>query len=375
MKEKILKGVLDATFFAGKVLVGSAKYTGKYIYDHRNEIGGAAKGFAKGTVNIASDLYGHTKTEVDFNEKFEELKRQSEEFCALQRRLQAEKCNKEILLDSLGITFTFANNYLWVESVPNEILEAYSSAYPDLAEKESLDAVVNRMSEEELSGIVSGIKGKLFEQRYIEYLNDGNLPDGYEAILADSPTNPGWDIAILDENGKLDDVLQLKATESLDYIKDALVRYPDIKVVTTDEVYCHLTMHGISENVINSGISNDEITMLVENSLESVNDVDVCFGPPVIPALIIGYSVYKKENLTKFEKGEEFGKRFCESYIATIVGGAALCVCNFWLVGLATALGTKYYLYKGRRKKTLYDGLCDNIKYNQKIIDDLRSSL
>jgi hypothetical protein len=203
-------------------------------------------------------------------------------------------------------------------------------------------------------------------------LNNGNLPDGYHAVLADSPTNPGWDIAILDESGGINEVLQAKATGSIEYVREALSRYPDIQIVTTEEVFGHLSMHGMAENVINSGITNEEITMVVESSINSGQDVSLNLGPSIIPAIIIGYSVYKAENITKYEKGEEFGKRYVESYLSGVVGGIAMCVSNFWLLGLVATLGSKYVLYRGRKKKILYDGLTDNIRYNQKIIDDMR---
>jgi hypothetical protein len=92
----------------------------------------------------------------------------------------------------------------------------------------------------------------------------------------------------------------------------------------------------------------------------------------LIPALIIGYSVYRNKNLDKFEKGEEFGRRYVESYIACLAGGIAMGVCNFWLIGFAVALGSKYCLSRGRKKKALYDGLSDSIKYNQKILADMK---
>ena len=52
----------------------------------------------------------------------------------------------------------------------------------------------------ELVGFVSGVKGKLFELQYVDYLNDGHLPDGFRAELAGNPTNPGWDIAIIGQD-------------------------------------------------------------------------------------------------------------------------------------------------------------------------------
>ncbi len=99
----------------------------------------------------------------------------------------------------------------------------------------------------------------MFELSYAEYLNDGHLPEGFHAELASSANQPGWDIAIVDEEGQIAEALQLKAAESADYISHALERYPYIDVVTTEEVYSHATMGDMAEHVINSGISNEEL--------------------------------------------------------------------------------------------------------------------
>lgn len=371
--DKNVKGMVnEAAKLAGRIIARGAKETGKFLYDHRYEAFGAAIGVTKGTYGIFSDVYGHTKTDADFNEKLNTLKEQSKEFHNLHEKLKEQKTDKELWLDSLGITYVHMERYLFVESIPEEVEQAYQAAYPDKAGQETLAEAINGRSGEELSGLVNGIKGKLFELRYVEYLNDGNLPDGYKAVLADSPINPGWDIAILDSSGNVDGLLQAKATSSLGYVQDAFEKYPDIPIVTTEEVYGHLTMHGISENVINSGISNDEISTLVEECMKSGNDYSLSVGPPLIPALIIGYSVYKNEKLDRYEKGEEFGRRYIESYVACLAGGIAMSICNLWVFGLAAALGSKYCLSRGRKKKNLYDGLSESIRCNQKILDDIK---
>ncbi len=47
----------------------------------------------------------------------------------------------------------------------------------------------------------------------MEHLNSGDLPYGFNAELAISATQPGWDIRVLDENGQVSELLQAKATE------------------------------------------------------------------------------------------------------------------------------------------------------------------
>ena len=97
-------------------------------------------------------------------------------------------------------------------------------------------------SPEELAGFVNGWKGKLFEVDVRDRLNAGewvgdlHLEPSQTAQLAASATQPGWDLAIYDSHGAVVDQLQLKATDSLAYVKHALEQYPGIHVLTTAEV-------------------------------------------------------------------------------------------------------------------------------------------
>ena len=47
---------------------------------------------------------------------------------------------------------------------------------------------------------------------------DRSLPDGYNAVLADSLNQPGWDMQIVGPDGATADYLQLKATLPLDLL-------------------------------------------------------------------------------------------------------------------------------------------------------------
>ena len=279
-----------------------------------------------------------------------------------------------MLLDSLGISASVIHGYYHIDYIPEEVEEAYKAAYPIKSQTDNLRDIIEDADDTELAGLISGIKGKLFEMRYVDFLNDGHLPDGYEAVLAESATNPGWDIAILDNNGIAVNELQMKATDSVDYIKTALERYPDIDIVTTEEVYNSVVMHEFADQVINSGISNEELTSVVTETLES-DSVDMDWGLPVIPMLLIGYSVYKKESLSSFEKGTEFGDRYIQSYISYIAGGAVAVISNIWWLGLIASMGTKVFSKYGRVKFNKAKSLDRTISLNEKILKKMREKL
>ena len=62
------------------------------------------------------------------------------------------------------------------------------------------------------------------------------LLPGQIASIAGSPTQAGWDLQISDRDGELLERIQLKATEDMGYIKDALERYPDIRIAAPAEI-------------------------------------------------------------------------------------------------------------------------------------------
>ena len=84
-------------------------------------------------------------------------------------------------------------------------------------------------SEDRLEGLANGIKGKYFEVLVEGRLNNDEslgeliLGPGQVARIAESPTQEGWDLEILNTNdGSVVEVLQLKATTSMSYVKRAL---------------------------------------------------------------------------------------------------------------------------------------------------------
>ena len=94
----------------------------------------------------------------------------------------------------------------------------------------------------ELQGAINAAKGKYFEYLVVDRLNTGEqvgdviLPTGYKAELAQSMTQPGWDLQIIGPDGGIAEYLQLKATDSVSYIKETLERYPDFQILATSEV-------------------------------------------------------------------------------------------------------------------------------------------
>lgn len=162
--------------------------------------------------------------------------------------------------------------------------------------------MIGDYSEDQLVGIVNSAKGKYFELLVADRLNNGEqvgelvLPEGYHAELAESLTQPGWDLAILDPYGNVAEHLQLKATENFGYITEALEKYPDIRIIAADEA-ADSAPEGYTM-VIDSDISNSELASSVRHALE-INDNSFfdkftdSFHPLLPLAIIAGFEGYK----------------------------------------------------------------------------------
>lgn len=174
------------------------------------------------------------------------------------------------------------------DQVTPQMHEAFHSAYPNV----EFSSLADR-SPEELAGFINGWKGKLFEidvrDRLMagEWVGDLHLEPGQTVELAASATQPGWDLAIHNADGTLADQLQLKATASLAYVKDAIERYPDIHVLATDgvgDIPDHLNgMISVAD------ISNDQLTDMVSEPLSDVlSDSLLDTLLPGLPLVLIG---------------------------------------------------------------------------------------
>lgn len=172
----------------------------------------------------------------------------------------------------------------WSKVTP-QMEEAFNLAYPEV----ELSSLADRSSEE-IEGFLSAWKGKYFEVLVRDELNAGEwvgeirLEPGQTAILAEDATQPGWDLQIVNSDGSIAQELQLKATESVYYVKEALERYPDIDVLATDEV---LRPGGeIAQNLFSSGFSDESLEKTIRAPMEDLLDGPLeDFFQTIIPGL------------------------------------------------------------------------------------------
>ena len=212
-----------------------------------------------------------------------------------------------------------------------QLLEAFRLQYPHVP----LESLVGR-SPEELQGFVYGLKGKYFEVLVADRLNSGEavgdlrLELDQVAHLAASPTQAGWDIEISGPGGEVAEQIQLKATESLAYVRKALDRYPDIRVAVPGDI------EGRSADVMGTGISHTmlersssgHISELAEGDLANALDVLAECAVDIIPltsALLIGVSegrAYLMSQSTLRDSMRGGGKRLGRAAVYSSIGTA-----------------------------------------------------
>lgn len=324
--------------------------------------GGAVSGFLDGVSGAVDSL---TITDRDFErlqQRLRQLAPDAREISA--RRIAvieaAERSHrKRDLLDLLVVGgVSLAEMVQSPSRVPAEVEQAFELAYPGLAAQgKTFAGYVDSLSADELVGVVSAVKGKLFEMELVDHLNDGHLPEGMHAALAPSATQPGYDITVTNEQGQVVDLIQAKATESAGYVKEALERYPDIDVTTTTEVHAQLVARGIG-HVTDSGISDAVLQGKIEAAAAGGHAFDAGdLVPSSIGLAVIALSSFMDKGSSLEQRGAEFGGRAAKTGVSGVAAKAALIATGTWWIGLTVGVGSRWLAAHGGGKRERYEAL------------------
>lgn len=251
------------------------------------------------------------------------------------------KSNHEFA-DACIISGLTASQMLY-SGIPADVQEAFEKAYPNLAAENSfIDTWSSYDDYEARLGFVNGIKGKLFEIKYVEHLNE-NLEPGYVAAMSNNPINEGWDIKITGPNNEVENLLQLKATTTVSHVKEAIDKYPEIDVVTLSDLQGQLSSINSINSVTASNISSEDLMLQIGEATGNQ-----AFFFPTAPLLALGYLIfdsYKESDLTKFKKHQQFSKRASNLVFDTTIISASATP----FIGIPLVLG-KAFLFRGARK-------------------------
>ena len=208
---------------------------------------------------------------------------------------------------------------------------AYALAYPNLAESQSFGEAYGGLESAERLGLLSGVKGKLFELRVLDDLQ-GSLDEGLTAHLADSPTQPGWDIAITDTEGNVVDLVQVKATDDVGAIRSAAIEHPEIDIVTTREI---VEAARLPVGVHGTDVANADLV----DQVESVADGALGLTPPVISFAIIVAS-----EMADGFNADRAARRMGGAYAGATIGAGIAALTGFWWLGALGGLGVRHVL-------------------------------
>lgn len=125
---------------------------------------------------------------------------------------------------------------------------------------------VSDMSDEQLKGLANNIKGIYHELKYVQSVNSSS--DHVAAEVFGETNHAGADVVLRNiETGKVIDEVQLKAADSVGYVSQHIVRYPEIDVMATSEVAERL------DGVKSTGFSNAELTNAVTDQFDQTADL------------------------------------------------------------------------------------------------------
>lgn len=146
----------------------------------------------------------------------------------------------------------------------SEVFDSIRRGYTDLnsATNEEIFDYFQIIDEDSMQGHISNIKGILFEQEYVQSLEEM----GTHASIFEATNHPVTDISIFNDNGDVINELQLKATDSVGYINGNLVQNPDVAIVATTEVASSMN----NDMVIDSGIENAALDEAITEVLSPI---------------------------------------------------------------------------------------------------------
>lgn len=240
------------------------------------------------------------------------------------------------------------NGKVSISDINPEIIHAYQLQFPDMAAHKDFVTEVQSLKgdPDSIRGFVSGVKGKLFEVKYCDWLNQGHLPAGDHAELAASSTQPGYDLIIKDSHGHVDEVIQAKAYETLTGVKEHLDKYPQYDVVVvphdqvTDAIHAGLPAHFQDGHFTNAQLDG-----------ESHGAVDVASHAEHFHLPLMGLGLLAGEALILFilkkpMPQEVFAKRAAKLTISGLVGQGVAMLTQLNWAALPASLTTRVLMDK-----------------------------
>lgn len=154
-----------------------------------------------------------------------------------------------------------------VEETDLPVLAAIRRAIPALDESSTSEIgdYLAGLSDDQLAGLVSNVKGVLHELEFVAIENSDG--DQVYAALFTETNHADFDVLLLDaETGDSYD-LQLKATNSEGYVQDWIDAHPEGEILVTEEIAAEMGLES-------SGLPNEELTVRTEDFINRLQEAD-----------------------------------------------------------------------------------------------------
>jgi hypothetical protein len=165
-----------------------------------------------------------------------------------------------------GVLYALLTQSVIDDSIESQlILDALRRSDLELvdASESEISSYLSSYNEEQLKGIANNIKGIYHELLWVEQYNADHSDT--RAELYEATNQPGADVCIVDvQSGDVIAEYQLKATDSVYYIKEHQIRYTDVEVIATNEVASRM------DGVIAGGYFNEDITSTTGANIDAL---------------------------------------------------------------------------------------------------------
>ena len=175
--------------------------------------------------------------------------------------------------------------------------------------------------------------------------------------MAESATQPGWDIKVTDSDGSLVELMSLKATDHAAYITHALERYPDIDVVSTSEVYAAMAGTPEGARLIDGGIDNVDLTTHVGDAAYGSGDGLVHAGLSFLALLPAAYKHFIASDKSAGDKTIGFTEQVSRGKFSAMAGKVAMLAVPYWPVALLASVGVSMVARVGDNRREQHDRL------------------
>ena len=311
-------------------------------------------GLLKGSASYTLESMSNVKALISADKEIEILQKKMLLQNIEYKEIISSKKSKYPYMDSAILTGLTIPEMI-KKGVTEDVKIAYKLSFPEKAQNISfIDAWSGFDTHEQRLGFINAVKGKLFEIKYVDHLNN-TLEPGYSAKIATNINQPGWDIAITGPDQEIINQIQLKATESVTYIKEHLQRYPDIDVVTLDDLRGQV---GLSDKVAYAATSNSDLQSEIIGSTSE----NYSYFPMSIFLTYIIFSSYQREDLSAFEKSVEIGRRGSGLVLSSAI------ILSAGFAGVIGIFLKDYALNKGYKKRQYIESLKNQINLQRKTI-------